>query len=364
MKIIKVNLIGPFPPPLHGMSLSNKILYNYLQKRDEFEVHIIDTSEKTGRTDKQGRFSILKVFKALKNYLKSKKTLRNTDIMYLTIAQSVFGFLKYVPYMFLAEKLNITYFIHLHGGYLAETFKNSNSIIKKIMKKYVSKAKGCIVLSERLKKHFRIIDKNVKIYVVYNFVETEFFSDIKKIQKPNEIKILFLSNLYKEKGILDLLKAAKILKEKNIKFSLDIAGVWDKKTKNEGLNLIKDMGDNITYHGFVTGFKKKKLLFKNNIFVLPTFYLYEGQPISILEAMASGNLIITTRRGGISDIINEGKNGFFVPKETPKAIADRLEWLYYNKKVISMIAKNNIKEAKKKYTIERFGRDVVNIFIK
>ena len=53
------------------------------------------------------------------------------------------------------------------------------------------------------------------------------------------------------------------------------------------------------YIGIVNGKAKKNLLEWGNVFVLPTFYKMEGQPISILEAMATKNLVVTTNHAGI-----------------------------------------------------------------
>lgn len=65
----------------------------------------------------------------------------------------------------------------------------------------------------------------------------------------------------------------------------------------------------IFYHGIVDGDKKRELLKTCDIFVLLTRYPNEGQPISILEAMGNGMMIVTTDHAGISDIVQNGVNG-------------------------------------------------------
>ncbi len=71
----------------------------------------------------------------------------------------------------------------------------------------------------------------------------------------------------------------------------------------------------ITYHGIVSGDKKRKLLKECNIFILLTRYPSEGQPISILEAMGNGLLVVTTDNVGIPDIIKDGVNGIIIGKK-------------------------------------------------
>ena len=52
-----------------------------------------------------------------------------------------------------------------------------------------------------------------------------------------------------------------------------------------------------------------------DVFMLPTRYPNEGQPISILEAMGNGMTIITTNHAGIPDIVEDGVNGFVIDKK-------------------------------------------------
>ena len=67
----------------------------------------------------------------------------------------------------------------------------------------------------------------------------------------------------------------------------------------------------------MTGEKKRRLFAEAHVFCLPTYYsYYEGQPISILEAYASGCVVITTDHGGICDIFKDKINGFRVEKRS------------------------------------------------
>ena len=118
-----------------------------------------------------------------------------------------------------------------------------------------------------------------------------------------------------EKGILELLEALEILEEQNIDYEAKIAGNIDVANRKHFLTIIKNLKFT-EYLGVVKGERKKELLKWSNVFVLPTYYKMEGQPISIIEAMATNNVIITTKLDGIMDIIREIRD--FVENECKK----------------------------------------------
>ena len=87
----------------------------------------------------------------------------------------------------------------------------------------------------------------------------------------------------------------------------------------------------------------------------------EGLPISIIEAMATGNVIITTNHGAIPDLITEGENGFLIKKKSADAIVEKLLFLVENPSKAKEISNNNILKAKRSFTSEKFSEKLLNI---
>ena len=115
------------------------------------------------------------------------------------------------------------------------------------------------------------------------------------------------------------------------------------------------------YIGVVNGEAKKNLLAWGNVFVLPTFYKMEGQPISILEAMATKNVVVTTNHAGILDIFKDKVNGFLVHKNNIKSIQDILTYLAKNKSEIRKIATYNKEYFLENFTVNRFKENLIKI---
>jgi glycosyltransferase involved in cell wall biosynthesis len=336
---MRVLIIGPFPPPIHGMSLANMNLYSELKKNHE--VIILDTTTNRNFSDlsQQGNFKGIKIFTSLKQVLSGTMRIlfsKRFDIIYITPAQSAVGYIKYVPFMWAAHVRRIPYLIHIHGGYFRTMYDQTDGWKKKIINRSLKNLSAAIVLGDSLKYMFEGLIPDEKIFVCENGVEEEIFATkeeieekIKRFKKDDTLRVLYLSNLMRAKGILDLLEAIKIIKDNGKKVHLDVAGAIEPSIKNEAESYFKELGDTVTYHGVVSGKKKKDLLLGNYIFCLPTYYPNEGQPISILEAMANGCAIVTTDHGGIKDIVNK-EYGIFVEKNSPNSVAEAIEKVMKN----------------------------------
>lgn len=345
----KILIIGPFPLPVSGVSLANEVIAKGL-KNKEWDVKLINTEFASDVSNSHGRISLGKI-KFIKSYLSSYKIL-STKIVYITIGQSFLGVMKYLPFILLSKLLNKTLVVHLHGNYLLDEYEQLKGFKKKIFRKVISMFDYGIVLSESLRKNFEPFLKADHIFELYNFFENSLAvseEELKKEKEYSRLKVVFLSNLIEEKGINILLEAIAINKEKGINIDVKVAG--NLVAENDLTDLLTR--SEATYQGVVYGEEKKKLLRESNVFCLPTFYKMEGQPISILEAMSLGNLILTTDHAGITDICKE-ENAVFCIKNDALDLAQKLEYLYYNPDIIAEKGMYNISYSRKYFTEEKF----------
>jgi glycosyltransferase involved in cell wall biosynthesis len=349
---MKILIIGPFPPPITGNSLVNKLVAEHLPiLYSDVEVDKIDNAFPVLKED-IGHFSIRKVFFYLKQYLMITKIIK-ADKIYMAIGITFFGVLKYAPFIFLAKLLRKEIIVHVHSNHLWKEYQMLKGFRKKIFHLILSKADKGIVLSSSLRKNLDpFLNKN-KIHVLENFAE-DFLFESSKQKNTEELRIIFLSNLMLEKGIIDLLEALLVLQKKGIDFKAKIAGGIDPNMEKTLFTYFERLSNNLEYLGVVHGDQKKELLEWGNVFVFPTYYTMEGQPICIFEAMATSNIILTTKHAGIPDVFKDGVNGFYVEKKSDKSISDRLIVLGQNLKSFNYIAKNNYNEAVEKYRINGF----------
>ena len=353
----KVLIIGPFPNPISGVSIANKVVEEILNADLNFTVENINTSYPI--FDEQiGEFSIQKFFFYLRINSSFFKVLKN-NIIYITPGQTFFGVLKYALFIVAASALRKELIIHVHGNYLGKEYQSLKGFKRVLFYFLVSRFTKGIVLSNSLKHNLTPFLEDKNIFSLPNFAQDYLYKEDKKFVK-DELRIFYLSNLMKEKGIFCLLNALKNLEKNNIIYKAKIAGNIDQKYSKEILNLFTEL-KNAEYIGVVNGDDKKNLLEWGNVFVLPTFYKMEGQPISILEAMATTNLVVTTNHAGISDVFQDKINGYFVEKNNENSIQKILSYLAANKSELKKIAEYNKTFFLNNFTVDIFKKNLLEI---
>ena len=354
---ISILLIGPFPEPLSGVSIANQVVNEVLSEDSQFEVDLINTSYSIF-DEEIGKFSFKKAFFYLTLNLNIFKIFKH-KIIYITPGQTFYGILKYGFFIILGSVFRKELIIHVHGNYLGKEYQSLKGFKRVLFYFLVSRFTKGIVLSNSLKHNLTPFLEDKNIFSLPNFAQDYLYAEDKKLVN-DELRIFYLSNLMKEKGIFCLLNALKNLEKNNIIYKAKIAGNIDQKYSKEILNLFTEL-KNAEYIGVVNGDDKKNLLEWGNVFVLPTFYKMEGQPISILEAMATENLVVTTNHAGIPDIFKDKVNGYLVKKNSIKSIQDILTYIASNKSEIEKIATYNKEYFLDNFTVNSFKKNLIKI---
>ncbi|MBB1275950.1 glycosyltransferase family 4 protein [Pseudoalteromonas sp. SR43-3] len=343
-----VIFIGPLPEPIHGMSLLNQYLVSEL-KGENFSLDVIRSNFESVLKDKdqQGKLKLKEILFSLKILLDFIKSIQSKkDVVYITPGQSVLGFLKFSPIILLSYLFKKKVILHLHGSKLAENVAATNYFTKQLIINLLTLSWRVIFLGPSIQdKHLLLLKDRSKGAYCFNGVPIKNFAAKKKSKK---LKILFLSNLMKDKGVFDFFEAVSILKGNGHQLEVNMAGAIEASHFNKINNLIASC--EIKYHGVVSGDYKDKLFSEADVFCLPSYD--EGQPLSILEAYMSGCAVITTNVGGISDIFKCGVNGYFCDVSTPKSIASCIEKM--TPTTLLTFQNNNYAQAIDKYTLDCF----------
>jgi glycosyltransferase involved in cell wall biosynthesis len=363
---MRILFIAPLPPPINGQSKAGQVFLECLLEQ-KYSVDCINLSKDDL---KDGISSLKRIVDIVKILFKVWKKRKGNDAIYFSLSESFAGNLKDLFIYLICYKSNSKIVVHMLGGAGMKKILEKGNVLSKINIFFLKRVAGIIVEGEQNHLVFsQFVDRN-KVHIVPNFADDFLFVEQKEIENKfsniKPLKILYLSNLIYGKGYQELAEAYTILDskyQKNIELSF-VGGFANKKAENDFLSLIKPHKQ-IKYLGkFIDGYEKKQLYGQTHIFCLPTYYPFEGQPISILEAYASGIVVITTNHSGIPYVFKDKVNGFEVEKKSKESLKFIIEYVEKNKGILRDIALNNREEAFNKYRITVYQSTILNIIIK
>lgn len=165
------------------------------------------------------------------------------------------------------------------------------------------------------------------------------------------------ARLVPQKGIEYLIEAAEILKNRGLNFGVAIAGDGELRKKLEAMVNARKLNDVVVfcgYHSNISDFYSAL-----DVFVLPS--LWEGLPLTLLEAMAMGLVCVATDIGGVREVIKHGQTGLLVPARDPKAIADSVQSIISEPEKFKHISEA-AKEEVKKYSWADSAKKTADIY--
>jgi len=275
------------------------------------------------------------------------------------------GLLRNYFFLKIAYKYNVPTLLFFHGW--------KENVSKKILKNnywktFFSKrfimADLIVVLANQFKKE--LIDIGIprnKVIVLPTMTDTkEFIIKERSFKKP--FKILYCGNMYYKKGVFELINAISLIlkKEQEIKFYFMGEGPDLDRMKRMVKKLF--INEHVIFLGFKLGKEKIKYFQKADLFAFPSYS--EGCPLAVLEALSAGLPVVSTKVGGLAEILEDGENGFFinsVPPD-PNEIADKITKLISDPNLIKKISKNNILKAKNNYDVKIITKKIENIYLK
>ena len=357
---LRVLAVGIFFPAVSGVATANDVFAKLGVKKG---LDIVKINMAGELQESLGAFSFSKIVAVCAKYFLLYKVVFS-DVVYVTPGQTFLGVMKYAPFILVSKLLRKKVIFHVHGDYVHSQYQQLAGVRRFLYWYVISRADAGVVLSDRLRRNLLPFLKPSSIFSVPNCVSNNLLTVNGLAEKKFDFpRLVFLSNLLTEKGIGELLHAVKMLKELNVKFELRIAGDIDNKRKESFLESVSTYTE-VEYLGVVRGEAKEELLRWSNIFVLPTYFQMEGQPISILEAMVMRNCIVTTEHAGIPDIVKEKINGYFCEARSAESLATTFRCCGEKMKEVEEIASLNMNHARAIYTENRFLDDMYAVLCK
>ena len=359
----KILFICPLPPPVHGSSMVSQNIKDSSLLNEVFEMDFVNlsTSRKMEEIDK--RSWALYARKAVRFFGAYAKTLwllttRRYNLCYLAITCHGVGFLKDAPFVLLCKLFGRKIVIHQHNKGMS---KDVDRPVYRWLLPLVYKNAKVILLSWHLYPDIEKVVKRENVMICPNGIKPTVDNNFER--KPNEIPhILFLSNLLIDKGVLVLLDALKILKDRGYSFVCDFVGSETKDidaTRFAKEVEVRGLDSFAIYHGRKYGTEKEAYFKQAEAFVLPSFN--EAFPLVNIEAMEYKLPIISTNVGGVPDEVVENENGYIVKDKDSIGLAGALCKLLDDPSLRMKMGEDGYKKYKEKFTDVCFENQLVNV---
>lgn len=248
--------------------------------------------------------------------------------------------------------------LHIHPSHFKDFVDKNNFVMKNLILYLLSKIDVFVVISESMKSYIESIFPDKTTYLLRNPINVDCYQNINNIARESN-SLLYLGWFIKEKGVYDLVDAVSSLVTKGVVIHLNFYGT---KHVDELNNYIKDkgMGFAISVNDWISDNVKLDTLYRHTLLILPSYS--EGMPNVILEAMATNTPIISTRVGGLCDVLVDNQNAVIVEPNNPLDLSNKIMICLYDRNLRDYISKNAFMLVKAMYDINVIKHDVKFVF--
>jgi glycosyltransferase involved in cell wall biosynthesis len=332
---LRLIIIGPVPPPLHGVAVSTTLVLANPVLLERFRIEHLDTSDH--RPVKNiGAWDRRNIALGVRHPLELHRRLRGErGIVYLPLSQSTGGFLRDSIFIGLATARGWRVAAHLRGGQFREFYWSQPHLVRAWMRFSLNRVDSLAVMGSSLRSLFQEILPEHKIRVVPNGSP-----DLgpRELEGRSET-VLFLSNLRQRKGVIEAFEAARLVVREHPTARFLFVGEWeDPQLERTLTRRAADSRGRITFHPPVHGEAKRELLLSSSILLFPPVEP-EGHPRVVLEGLSAGLPVVATNQGAIAETIVDGESGFILASAAPDELAERILLLLHDPRLRDRMAK-------------------------
>lgn len=319
-------LMGQTPPPWHGQAVATQILFEH--DWPGFEVHRL-RMEFSGEMVEVGRFQWRKVSHLFELISKARKVLKSHPdcvLFYPPASAKWVPFLRDVVFLAATRYLSgSTVFIY-HASGLPVFSKTGifRSVLSRIA--YHNADVSLEVAQEKVTPHDEFAAKS------WQWCPCGI--EVPRHPQPERLAnapftVTFVGSLQEGKGVLEVLKTAKILKDQGLggRFNFRIVGKWfsdEFEAQTRRMHEEWQLEELVELVGQLTGDAKWDAYYKSDVFFFPTHYASEATPIVIMEALGAGLHILSTEWAGIPNMLDGCQSATLHPIRSPELYAASL----------------------------------------
>jgi glycosyltransferase involved in cell wall biosynthesis len=268
------------------------------------------------------------------------------DVVHLNTALDLRGFVRdVVTVLLLGGRRGAKLFLKFHGTD-ASLVRSRSAPLRLLRQVLFERVDGIGVLSEEEAQSFRAAGvPDAKLFVVRNVLTPSLYHADPGYRERHGIPsgaavLLFAARLIPAKGLLDLLRAAALLRDGGYDFVLVCAGDGPMRREAERAVTTLGLGERTRFLGHVAEEKMREHYANATVLVLPTYH-DEGFPMAVFQAVAAGLPVVTTRIRAAADYLRAPDNCLWVGARDPEGTARAVAYLLERPELRARMARNN-----------------------
>ena len=364
-------VVGQTPPPLGGQTIMIQHLLQGTYRNEKF-VHV--RMGFSDGLDKVGKFHPSKLLELMKVLIRivAARLRYKADILYYPPAGP-----NFVPIMRDLAILCGTRWMfrktifHFHSGGLCQYYSCLPWPLRKLFDLAYRRPDIAIRIAASTPPDAVFLQAKHE-FIVHNGVPDDAAIYFKKYprtaldsQRKKGLNILFVAVLREDKGVMVLLRACRMLKEKRIDFVVSLVGKFvSEEFRKLVLNYVAEAGltDHVCFLGVLDGDAKRAAYYEADVFCFPTFFDSETFSLVIIEALSFGIPVVTTRWRGIPDMLEGSGAAFLLPPQDEASVAEALATLAADKDLRRKMGENARRRYVENYTLDHHRAALQNAF--
>lgn len=353
---MKVFFIAQTPPPVHGASLMNQLVYDVLADDDQFDITEVNPSVSRSISDMQKPL-VLRVILSIGIFCRVLfcRVIRYSDITYINAAPSGLSGLRDLLFVFVSCIRSKRVLVHFHGCL------NSSSFYFGRMETWFipNKVEYIFLDTSLIPSHLM---SGRKVFVLPNCLpfEKEYMPHL--VEAKPRLTVGFLANMLPSKGVKDFLDICADVLRSGYTFDVLLAGGWTKKYCEDDFNEWKakhaDICEYFEHLGSVGIEEKVSFFSRLDIFLYPT--RNDAFPLVVLESMVNGVAVISSEIGAIKSILGAG--GLICCPNSKDEFKTNLKNLLGDHEALELEKARLIERYHKEFSRKQFVENVLAVF--
>jgi glycosyltransferase involved in cell wall biosynthesis len=288
---------------------------------------------------------------------------RRADLVHINTSLNARAFWRDLAYLVVARLCGGRVLYQVHGGALPQQFFPRNRLLTAAARGALRIADAIVVLAQVELEAYRKFLPGQPVLLCPNGIDAARYAGIVRGQSDAAapITLVYVGRLAREKGLYEALQGLRLAHRRGARARIVLAGSGPEEARLRKYAEELGIAAHVSFVGPVAGEDKIRLLGKADVLVLASYS--EGLPYALLEGMAAGAAVITTRVGAIPDVVTDGVHGLLVPSHDAIAIARAIDRLAADRESLGRMGKACRRRITRCYSVERLSREFRNLYL-